>query len=260
VARAREVALDAALEAMDAQWALARRWIGELPREVYADPSALAGWSVAELIAHFERILMLFEVLEPADLATPLSIGGYVSAYAGVADVIREAAVATAVDMAADPLVVLDASWARRRPLLDDLVPGAVMGAARGPIRSGDLVATRVLELVVHTDDLARSLPGREPPELDREALAMTVRVLLGIIAERAPGKSVEVRVPPFGVVQCVEGPRHTRGTPPNVVEANPLAWVRLAAGRKTWADAAHTGDVRASGERADLSALLPLL
>lgn len=245
---------------MDAQWALVRQWICVLPPETYALPSSLAGWTVGDLIAHFERFLMLFEVLEPAPSARPLSIGGYVSAYAAVADVIRDGAVETARAIASDPLGALDESWARRRPLLDSLVPGAVMGAMRGPIRSGDLVATRVLEVVVHTEDLARSLPDREPPTFDREALGMVVRVLLGILAERAPGKSVEVRVPPFGVVQCVEGPRHTRGTPPNVVEAGPVTWVRLAAGRQAWAEAVHAGDVRASGERADLSSLLPLL
>jgi Bacterial SCP ortholog len=65
--------------------------------------------------------------------------------------------------------------------------------------------------------------------------------------------------VPPYAVVQCIPGPRHTRGTPPNVVEADPLTWVALATGRLGWAEAAHDGRVRASGERADLSALLPL-
>jgi uncharacterized protein (TIGR03083 family) len=253
------VALAGAIAAMDAQWALARRWIGALPREAYDLPSSLPGWTVGELIAHFERFLLLFEVLEPT-AAAPLSIAGYVSAYAGVADTIRDGAVETARANAGDPLGALDDSWSRRRPLLDPLVPGAVLGAMRGPIRSGDLIATRVLELVVHTDDLARSLPDREPPTLDRDALGLVVRVLLGILAERTPGKSVEVRVPPFGVVQCVEGPRHTRGTPPNVVEADALTWVRLAAGRRSWADAVLAGDVRASGERADLSRLLPLL
>jgi uncharacterized protein (TIGR03083 family) len=253
------VVLAGALTAMDAQWALARRWIGALPAEAYDRPSNLTGWTVRELIAHFERFLMLFEGLEPSS-SPPLSIAGYVSGYAAAADTIRDGAVERARASASDPLRALDDSWSRRRPLLDALVPGAVLGAPRGPIRSGDLVATRVLELVVHTDDLARSLPDREPPEVDREALGLTVRVLLGILAERAAGRSVEVRVPPFGVVQCVEGPRHTRGTPPNVVEADPTTWVRLAAGRRSWADAVRAGEVRASGERADLGGLLPLL
>ncbi|MBV9096635.1 MAG: hypothetical protein JO079_01135 [Frankiaceae bacterium] len=84
--------------------------------------------------------------------------------------------------------------------------------------------------------------------------------MLTGVLAERAPGKSVEVRVPPYAAVQCVEGPRHTRGTPPNVVEADPVSWMELATGRIEWPEAVETGRVRASGERADLSSLMPVI
>ncbi|WP_130513281.1 sterol carrier family protein [Krasilnikovia cinnamomea] len=86
------------------------------------------------------------------------------------------------------------------------------------------------------------------------------VRHTLADLARRAPGRSVEVRVPPFGAIQCVEGPRHTRGTPPNVVETDPVTWVLLAVGRLGWADAVAAGRVTASGTRTDLSALLPLV
>ncbi|MFS0706192.1 sterol carrier family protein [Cellulomonas sp. 179-A 9B4 NHS] len=85
------------------------------------------------------------------------------------------------------------------------------------------------------------------------------VRFTLEELADVAPGNAVEVRVPPDGAVQAVEGPRHTRGTPPNVVETDPATWLALATGRTTWADALAAGRVHASGERADLSALLPL-
>jgi hypothetical protein len=70
----------------------------------------------------------------------------------------------------------------------------------------------------------------------------------------------VEVRVPPYAAVQCVDGPRHTRGTPPNVVETDPLTWLELATGRVGWAATAAAGRLVASGERADLSAYLPVL
>ena len=70
----------------------------------------------------------------------------------------------------------------------------------------------------------------------------------------------MEVRVPPFAAIQCVPGPRHTRGTPPNVVETDPLTWLDLAAGRLDWAAAVAAGRVRASGQRADLSAYLPVM
>lgn len=85
------------------------------------------------------------------------------------------------------------------------------------------------------------------------------VRFTLEELAEVAPGNSVEVRVPPDGAVQAVEGPRHTRGTPPNVVETDPQTWLELATGALTWDDAVAAARVRASGERADLAAWLPL-
>jgi hypothetical protein len=99
---------------------------------------------------------------------------------------------------------------------------------------------------------------GDTPPP--RPALAQAVRLSLRTLAQVAPGRSVEVRVPPFAAVQCVEGPRHTRGTPPNVVETDPRTWLELATGGLTWTDAVAAGRVTASGSRADLSALLPLL
>lgn len=98
---------------------------------------------------------------------------------------------------------------------------------------------------------------GQEPI---RAALRTAVRFTLDALATRVPGRSVEVRVPPFAAVQCVPGPRHTRGTPPNVVETDPLTWLDLAAGRLAWPDALASGRVRASGTRADISAYLPLV
>lgn len=97
---------------------------------------------------------------------------------------------------------------------------------------------------------------GRTP---ERPVLREAVRTLLAALAERAPGRSVEVRVPPYGAVQCVTGPRHTRGTPPNVVEMDPATWLAVATGRLGWAEAVTEGRVRVSGIRADLSAYLPI-
>ena len=105
---------------------------------------------------------------------------------------------------------------------------------------------------------LALAVAAAEEP--DRGALRVACRALARELAARVPGRTVELRVPPYAAVQCVAGPRHTRGTPPNVVEVDPLAWVRLAVGSLAWADAAGDGRVRASGERSDLSAHLPLL
>lgn len=96
---------------------------------------------------------------------------------------------------------------------------------------------------------------GSARPESTRTA----VRYALEELAVLAPGRAVEVRVPPVGAVQAVEGPRHTRGTPPNVVETDPETWLALVTGRQAWGDAVAAGRVRASGGRADLSHLLPL-
>ena len=102
----------------------------------------------------------------------------------------------------------------------------------------------------------AAAAGSRTPVRTD---LATAVRYLLQLLAEKAPGGAVEVRVPPFGAVQVIEGPRHTRGTPPNVVETDPATWVALATGEEKWADAAAAGRIRASGIRADLTDVLPL-
>ncbi|MEU9293372.1 sterol carrier family protein [Streptomyces sp. NPDC048266] len=127
-----------------------------------------------------------------------------------------------------------------------------------GAMTLADFLVTRTVELVVHTDDL-NAATGADIP-YDRQALAACTRLLADALASRAPGGAVEVRVPPYAVVQCVEGPRHTRGTPPNVVETDPLTWIRLATGRAEWATELDGARVRASGERADLKGLLPLM
>lgn len=98
-----------------------------------------------------------------------------------------------------------------------------------------------------------------DPDAAPRPTVATAVRYSLEELAERAPGNSVEVRVPPFGVTQCVAGPRHTRGTPPNVVETDARTWLGLVTGASTWAEAVTSGAVVASGTRTDLADALPL-
>jgi hypothetical protein len=99
-----------------------------------------------------------------------------------------------------------------------------------------------------------------DPHTTDRTVRGTAVRYTLEELGERAPGRSVEVRVPPFGVVQCVEGPTHTRGTPPNVVETDPQTWLLLATGGMAWPQALAEGVLRVSGTRADVSRWLPLV
>jgi hypothetical protein len=93
----------------------------------------------------------------------------------------------------------------------------------------------------------------------DRATVALASRFLLEQLAEEAEGHTVEVRVPPFGAVQAVPGPRHTRGTPPNVVEMDAATWIALATGDLRWDSAVADVRVTASGQRATLAEHLPL-
>jgi hypothetical protein len=93
----------------------------------------------------------------------------------------------------------------------------------------------------------------------DRDTIALASRYLLEVLAADFEGHTVEVRVPPWGAVQAIEGPRHTRGTPPNVIEMDAATWISLATGSLSWPDAVASARASASGQRADLRAVLPL-
>ena len=93
---------------------------------------------------------------------------------------------------------------------------------------------------------------------LDKEILK-SVKATLRQLSSIAPGRAIEVRIPPYAAIQCGEGPTHTRGTPPNVIEMDAKTWLALANGTQSWSDAVAAGSVRASGARADLSPYLPL-
>lgn len=111
---------------------------------------------------------------------------------------------------------------------------------------------------VVAVQEWARDPEGVVAPP--RAEVAAAVRQSARLLAQSAPGHSVEVRVPPFVAVQCIEGPRHTRGTPPNVVEMNALTWLRLVLGAADYGRARAEGAVEASGARADeVARWLPL-
>jgi hypothetical protein len=93
----------------------------------------------------------------------------------------------------------------------------------------------------------------------ERADLKLLTKHYLALLESKAPGKSVEVRIPPFAAIQCIDGVRHTRGTPPAVIETDAATWIRVASGQLTWDQAIESGRVRASGERTDLAAYLPL-
>ena len=108
--------------------------------------------------------------------------------------------------------------------------------------------------VAVH-EALARVVDGTA----ERAELRLLTKHFLALLEARAPGRSVEVRVPPYAAIQCVEGVRHTRGTPPAVVETDAETWIAVATGRLAWLDAVADGLVTASGERTDLTPYLPL-
>ncbi|MFC4495893.1 sterol carrier family protein [Streptomyces ovatisporus] len=233
-----------------------------LTAEQRALPSGLPGWDVNQLLVH---IALQIDAV-PRCLAGPeataggpeLDLSTWALSTATVADDLdretREQSARTA-----DAIGRIDDAVAQFEPVLESAVrTDLLIPHGFGAMRMLDFSVTRLVELVVHSDDLARAT--RTAVTLDRLALAATVRVLTDALAVKAPGSSVEVRIPPFAVVQCVEGPRHTRGTPPNVVETDPLTWIRLATGRIAWTDARAAHAVSASGERADLEGQLPLL
>ncbi|MGP3687501.1 sterol carrier family protein [Streptomyces sp. IBSNAI002] len=244
--------------AVTAQFGHVARVVGELGEEQLARPSGLGEWTVADLAAHIAWIAdsLAVGLARPPAAVPELTAAEWPFATASLAGKISEAARET---LAGAPLPELfDRAAAGLAAALEANTGARVLNLWIGDMTLADFLVTRTVELVVHTDDLNRAA-GSDIP-IERQALAACTRLLADALALKAPGGSVEVRIPPYAVVQCIEGPRHTRGTPPNVVETDPLTWIRLATGRTDWAAALDEAQVRASGERADLSALLPLM
>ncbi|MDI3388729.1 sterol carrier family protein [Streptomyces sp. B-S-A8] len=246
--------------AVRAQFGAVREAANHLTPEQLARPTHLEPWTVRDLLVHLDMaVSAVVRHLDDAEPAKPgLGLLDWPPAtfkFAGaLADVVPE--------LAARAPEQLDELFARTLADFDDRLakaePHRTLATRLGAMALGDFLVTRTVELVVHTDDLNRAA-GIDVP-LDRQAVAACTRFLADALAAKAPGGATEVRIPPYAVVQCIEGPRHTRGTPPNVVETDPLTWIRLATGRTEWATAVDAAKVTASGERADLSAVLPVM
>jgi uncharacterized protein (TIGR03083 family) len=245
-----------------AQFGHVREAVGTLTAEQLEGPSGLGDWTVRELSAHLAMAVgaVAHALEQPEPQAGPvLALLDWPFATAAHSEAISEDIRVIAATVVGAPAEELFDRIAER---IEALLPGApddrLLETRTGTMRLSDYLITRTVELVAHTDDLNRATGLAIP--YDRQALATCTRLLADTLAVKAPGASTEVRVPPHAVVQCVEGPRHTRGTPPNVVETDPLTWIRLATGRTSWREALEAAQVSASGERADLSDLLPLM
>lgn len=258
-------------EALVEQGWATHAWLGGLPDAAWGRETVLPGWSTRVLLAHLVVVHRgLASVLGTPSDEPALTNAVLVARYAAGAPEISDRALSQAGQSSAADLLDQLAT------ALDQVAAATATGAAlpavvaspRGPVTPADFVATRVLDVVVHGDDLSRTFADRDPVPLLRPALGIACRTLAEILATRHPGRSVEVRVPPYAAVQCSvvrggvtdPGPTHTRGTPPNVVETDAVTFFRLCTGRTSWADALASGRVAASGLRADLSEMVPLL
>lgn len=249
------------VRAASGQWGRLVVVVDALDDAAFAEPTRI-GWTVAQLCAHIVRTVDAISraLGEPAQPAQPAGTARTAQDYFVVAReryeaIDARARVEAAGQSPAQLRTALGGAVDRARADLDGRDGQTVVEAALGPIRLADFLETRCVEAVVHGLDL----PGSARVDPDPQALRAAVRLLTDMLAARAPGRSVEVRVPPYAVVSCGVGPQHTRGTPPNVVEVPAVVFVELVSGRLDWAAALREG-ATASGARADLSRYLPLL
>lgn len=226
-----------------AQWLRLRDWIDSLDLALDTEPSVLAGWTVAELVAHLGRSMAPLADTTPAPQGTvPLTLAEYVGTYPGRAEEIRDLVREVAQQIADNPLPAVEqmaADALAQLAVLRTLGPDPVVQARRGPVRLSTMVVSRLLELVVHGDDLLRStrlLAQGDPGPLEAGAVVVVADALLGVLVERG-GWALEV--------------------------ADAVTWLRLACGRTPLEPAtllaalrpAHPGD-----SLPDLGQLLPLL
>ncbi len=205
-----------------------------------------AGWDVENLQTHVAITARGLARIagSPVDGPATGGVAAWADATPGLAEVADSMAKAEVLALAPQAAAALQA--------LGDADPAATVEQVTGRHTLHDAALFRLVEGVVHGLD-AQLAPHPA-------ALRIVTKELARALADKYPGRSVEVRIPPYTAVQCVEGPRHTRGTPPNVVETDAVSFLRLCAGRVAWADTVGDGRVRASGERSDLSGLFPLL
>ncbi len=253
-------AYDGIRAALLGQYAALAAWIADLPDSAFVASTRLGEWRVAELVAHLAATIEAVRryLGQPAPARANLALADYYRGAAAMAAGVDERARSEAARPLEELRMVLPQEVGRATAALEGADPERLVDTRLGALPLADFLVTRCVEGTVHALDLAAAL-GREPA-LERDATRIAVRLLADILAAQAPGRSVEVRIPPYAAVQCIAGLRHTRGTPPNTVETDPVTWLELAGGRVGWVAAVAEGRVAASGSRADLSAYLPVL
>ena len=227
-------------DVLRAQWLRLRTWVRGLDEDSRELPSVLGGWTVEDLVAHLGRAMDALTHAQPSVPGTvPLTLGEYVGSYPDRAAEIAAITRDLAVEIRDDPLRAVDrkvdAAFAQLA-VLRDLGPDPVVQARRGPILLSEMVLSRLIELVVHADDLARSTRRDGPGPVLPEALALVATTLLEVAVDRG-GWHLEI--------------------------VDPIAWVRLACGRVPStidALAAALQPTYASDSLPDLGAALPLL
>ncbi|HWL35977.1 MAG TPA: sterol carrier family protein [Frankiaceae bacterium] len=250
-----------ALAGVTAQYALVSETVAALSDEAFALPTRLGTWTVAELVAHLASTLDAVPraLAKPAPAEPEADMLTYLGAMRAVSDAVAQRAVDNAAGVApADLRARVAAAVTATEEALDGADPARLVLVRLGAVPLGDFLVTRCVEGVVHGLDLAAATGTPWPP--DPTALKVVVRAFAALLEQVAPGRALEVRVPGHVAVQCLGGPRHTRGTPPNLAEADPVAFVEVSAGRLSWVNAIARGQIRASGKRSDLTEHLPLI
>ncbi len=240
--------------------------VDAVPDAAFDSPTRLGDWRVSALVAHLagNLDLLLDGLAQPSP--QPTAPRGLSFQPKSAQSQARTAEIAEKRAAGQPPAELRAALRSRVAATVEALgsedADRVVLIEERGPIRLSEYLVTRCTEGVVHGLDLTAATGV--PIDHEPSALRSVVRLMADRLVERAPGRSVEVRIPgPAGcAVQCIEGgPRHTRGTPGSVVEfRDAVAWIEVATGRLGWSDAVADGRVSAGGERADLTPYLPLL
>lgn len=251
----------ALISALTAQVGAVVAALRTLPENDFERPAVIEDWNVRTIVAHLVMVQnQLLEDLESPTSQRPVKLSSLGPGWR------RRHTRELSEDLAAHQTGAhlthqMQAGLAEINARCAKTIPDTVLAAGIDPLKVTDYLRLLAIDWAIHTDDLNRSLPQRPSIQVENQVLAAAVRTLAELLAQRHPGRSIEVRIPPYAAVQCGDpgDPSHTRGTPPNVVECPPLNFLRLATDRVEFAAELRAHHLTASGTRADLTDKLPL-